>query len=158
VLAGPHGAGKSTAAPALLHGVLGVTEFVNADDIARGLSGFNIEGAALAADRVMLARLRELARQRISFAFETTLASRSFVPWLSAMKRDGYSIDMVFLWLPSADFAIDRVADRVRMGGHSVPAETIRRRYVSGVHTSSSCTNASPRPGGCTTTLKRSLD
>jgi len=113
--------------------MLGVSEFVNADDIARGLSGFNVEGAALAAGRVMLARLRELARQRISFAFETTLASRSFAPWLSTMKRDGYSIDIVFLWLPSADHAVDRVADRVRMGGHSVPVETIRRRYVSGV-------------------------
>jgi predicted ABC-type ATPase len=88
-LAGPNGAGKSTTAPALLQGALRVTEFVNADDIARGLSAFNVEGAALAAGRVMLARLRELARQRISFAFETTLASRSFAPWLADLKRDG---------------------------------------------------------------------
>jgi predicted ABC-type ATPase len=133
VLAGPNGAGKSTAAPALLQGALGVTEFVNADDIARGLSAFNSERAALPAGRIMIARLRELARQRISFAFETTLASRSFAPWVAQLKRDGYSIQILFLWLPSADFAIDRVADRVRMGGHSVPADTVRRRYRAGI-------------------------
>ena len=84
VLAGPNGAGKSTDAPALLQGTLGVTEFVNADDIARRLSGFDVERVALPAGRVMLARLRELTRQRVSFAFETTLASRSFAPWLAA--------------------------------------------------------------------------
>lgn len=133
VLAGPNGAGKSTVAPALLQGTLGVTEFVNADDIARGLSAFNAERAALPAGRVMLARLHELARRRMSFAFETTLASRSFAPWLTGLKRDGYSIHMLFLWLPSADFALDRVADRVRMGGHSVPADTVRRRYRAGI-------------------------
>jgi predicted ABC-type ATPase len=133
VLAGPNGAGKSTVAPALLQGTLGVTEFVNADDIARGLSAFNAESAALPAGRVMLARLHELARRRMSFAFETTLASRSLAPWLTTLKRDGYSIHMLFLWLPSADFALDRVADRVRMGGHSVPAETVRRRYRTGI-------------------------
>jgi predicted ABC-type ATPase len=123
VLAGPNGAGKSTTAPALLQGALGVTEFVNADDIARGLSAFNVEGAALAAGRVMLARLRELARQRISFAFETTLASRSFAGWLADLKRNGYSVHIVFLWLPSAEFAVLRVADRVRMGGHSAAGD-----------------------------------
>jgi predicted ABC-type ATPase len=133
VLAGPNGAGKSTTAPALLQGALGVTEFVNADDIARGLSAFNVEGAALAAGRVMLARLRELARQRISFAFETTLASRSFARWLEELKRNGYSVHILFLWLPSAEFAIDRVATRVRLGGHSIPIETVRRRYHAGV-------------------------
>ena len=97
VLAGPNGAGKSTAAPALLQGALGVTEFVNADAIARGLSAFDAERAALPAGRVMLRRLRDLARQRVSFAFETTLASRSFAPWLAELKRDGYSIHIVFL-------------------------------------------------------------
>lgn len=133
VLAGPNGAGKSTTAPALLQGALGVTEFVNADDIARGLSAFNVEGAALAAGRVMLARLRELAHQRISFAFETTLASRSFAPWLANLKREGYTVHILFLWLPSPEFAIDRVAARVRQGGHSIAVEIVRRRYHAGV-------------------------
>jgi predicted ABC-type ATPase len=133
ILAGPNGAGKSTAAPALLHGALGVDEFVNADVIASGLSAFDPEGAAIAAGRVMLARIRELASQRVNFAFETTLASRSFAPWLRQLVASGYSAHLVFLWLPSADFAVDRVAERVRTGGHNVPPETVRRRYAAGL-------------------------
>ena len=78
ILAGPNGAGKSTAAPELLQGALGVNEFVNADVIARGLSAFDPDSAAIGAGRVMLSRVRELAEQRVSFAFETTLASRTF--------------------------------------------------------------------------------
>ena len=132
VLAGPNGAGKSTVAPRLLQGALGVTEFVNADAIASGLSAFNTEGAAIAAGRVMLGRLKELARQRVSFAFETTLASRSFAPWLTDLKRDGYAVHIVFLWLPSADLAVQRVIDRVAMGGHGVPVDVIQRRYQTG--------------------------
>jgi predicted ABC-type ATPase len=134
VLAGPNGAGKSTVAPALLHGTFAVHDFVDADVIARGLSAFEPESVAIAAGRVMLARLRELAGQRVSFAFETTLASRTFAPWLRDRKVSGYEIHMLFLWLPSAEFAVDRVADRVRAGGHDVPAETVRRRYRAGLH------------------------
>jgi predicted ABC-type ATPase len=133
ILAGPNGAGKSTAAPALLQGTLGVTEFVNADAIASGLSAFNVEGAAIAAGRIMLQRLKSLGRQRASFAFETTLASRSFARWLADLQRDGYAVHMVFLWLSSAELAVQRVADRVAMGGHGVPEETVRRRYRTGL-------------------------
>ena len=78
-------------------------------------------------------RLRELTERRVSFAFETTLASRTFAPWLRDLKASGYEIQMLFLWLPSAEFALDRVADRVRAGGHDVPAETVRRRYRAGL-------------------------
>lgn len=134
VLAGPNGAGKSTVAPVLLQGALGVAEFVDADVIARGLSAFHPEAVALAAGRLMVRRLRELARQRVSFAFETTLASRSFAPWLTGLMASGYSFHLVFLWLPSADFAVERVANRVLMGGHHVPADTVRRRYRAGLH------------------------
>ena len=133
VLAGPNGSGKSTTAPSLLKGTLGVVEFVNADVIAQGLSGFGPEGAGMAAGRIMLARLRQLARQRVSFAFETTLANRLLARWLAGLVREGYKFHLLFLWLPSADFAVARVADRVRMGGHGVPEETIRRRYESGL-------------------------
>ena len=133
VLAGPNGAGKSTAAPLILKEALGIAEFVNADVIARGLSGFEPERAALAAGRIMLARQRELARQRVGFAFETTLASRSFAPWLADLVRSGYEFHLVFLWLPSADLAVARVATRVQDGGHDVPEETIRRRYDAGL-------------------------
>jgi predicted ABC-type ATPase len=133
VLAGPNGAGKTTAASGILKDVLEVDEFVNADVIAQGLSGFDPEGAALAAGRIMLARLRELARQRKSFAFETTLASRTFAPWLAELMQSGYQFHLVFLWLPTADLAVARVAARVQEGGHDVSEETIRRRYEAGL-------------------------
>ncbi len=133
VLAGPNGAGKSTAAPELLQGELAVNEFVNADVIARGLSAFDPDRAAITVGRVMLARLDELARQRESFAFETTLASRSFAPWLRDLRASGYAVHLFFLWLSSPDLAVQRVAYRVRSGGHDVPADTIRRRYRAGV-------------------------
>jgi predicted ABC-type ATPase len=129
VLAGPNGAGKTTSAPRLLKGSLGVSEFVNTDVIAQGLSAFAPDTAALAATEVMMRRIRKLAAQHVSFAFETTLASRSLAPWLRELIADGYRLHLVFLWLPSADMAVQRVTGRVQMGGHDVPEETIRRRY-----------------------------
>ena len=133
VLAGPNGAGKSTTAPALLRDLLGVSEFVNADTIAQGLSGFAPESSAIAAGRAMLARLDQLASARADFAFETTLASRTFAPWIAKLRTSGYRIHLVFLWLPSADLAVARVRDRVRAGGHDVPELTVRRRYDRGL-------------------------
>jgi predicted ABC-type ATPase len=133
VLAGPNGAGKSTAAPDLLHGALHVDEFVNADVIARGLSAFNPEGAALDAGRAMLARLKELASQRKNIAFETTLASRTFAPWIRELKKDGYRFHLFYFWLPSAGMCVSRVRERKSLGGHFVPAETIHRRYHGGI-------------------------
>lgn len=133
VIAGPNGAGKSTIAPALLGEYLGIGEFVNADVIARGLSGFDPERAAIQAGRVMLARLRELAVQRADFAFETTLASRTFAPWLAELIEGGYSMHLAYVWVASAEMSIARVARRVRAGGHHVPDDVIRRRYVSGL-------------------------
>jgi predicted ABC-type ATPase len=116
-----------------LQGRLAVNAFVNADAIARGLAGFAPETVAMQAGRIMLARLKELAADREDFAFETTLATRSFAPWLKSLVADGYQFHLVFLWLPSADLAVARVADRVRQGGHDVPEETIRRRYAAGI-------------------------
>jgi len=133
VLAGPNGAGKSTAAPALLRGRLAVGHFVNADEIARGLSAFEPESVAVPAGRIMLTRLKELARDRRNFAFETTLATRSFAPWIRSLSEAGYEFHLVFLWLPSADLAVARVADRVVQGGHHVPEEVIRRRHAAGM-------------------------
>jgi len=133
VLAGPNGAGKSTTGPTLLRDTLGITEFVDADIIARGISAFDPENVALQAGKVMLRRIRELVRRRADFAFETTLAIHSLAPWLVNLRKEGYCVHIIFLWLPSADFAVDRVRDRVRMGGHSVPEQTIRRRYYAGL-------------------------
>lgn len=133
VIAGPNGAGKSTTAPAILQGALGVTEFVNADTIAAGLSAFNPEKAAFQAGRVMLERLQQLAGDQEDFAFETTLASKTFAHWIQNLKQSGYTFHLFYLWLPSPEFAIARVAERVQMGGHNVPEETIRRRYHAGL-------------------------
>ena len=133
VLAGPNGAGKSTVAPALLHGLLDIDAFVNADVIARGLSGFDPERAAIQAGRIMLRRLGELAEQRVDFAFETTLASRVFAPWIATLVRSGYIFRLVYLWVPSPDLCIARVAERVRTGGHYVADDVVRRRYHAGL-------------------------
>jgi len=133
ILAGPNGAGKSTAAPSLLKGTLRVREFVNADVIAQGISGFEPDAAALQAGRVMVSRLKSLAERRVDFAFETTLASRTFAPWIRDLLSAGYAFSLVFLWMPSVEAAIARVRERVRAGGHAVPEETIRRRYAAGL-------------------------
>ena len=133
VVAGPNGAGKTTIAPYVLRGALGVTEFVNADLIARGLSGFDPDKAAMTAGRVMLARIHYLAGQRSNFAFETTLSSRTFAPWISRLVREGYEFHLLFFWMSTPEQAIERVRDRVLLGGHNVPEETIRRRYQSGI-------------------------
>ena len=129
VIAGPNGAGKSTTAPGLLRQAFSLEKFVNADTIASGLSAFDPESVAFGAGRLMLLRLRELAASRADFAFETTLASRTFAPWLRRLQEEGYVVHLIYLWLPSADLAVERVAERVRRGGHAVPEVVVRRRY-----------------------------
>lgn len=129
VIAGPNGAGKSTTAPAIVRKAFDIHEFVNADDIAQGLSAFDPHRAAFRAGRVMLGQIRQLAAEGRSFAFETTLASRSFAPWLRTWRDQGYRIHIIYLWLPSAAVAVKRVRERVRLGGHNVPATIVRRRY-----------------------------
>lgn len=133
VIAGPNGAGKSTMAPRLLQEALAVSEFVNADPIAAGLSAFRPESVAMAAGRVMLGRLKTLAAERVDFAFETTLASRSFAPWLRRVIESGYRVHLAFLSLPDAELAVARVAERVRQGGHGVPDDVVRRRFTAGI-------------------------
>lgn len=130
VIAGPNGAGKTTSANALLQGSFAVSQYINAD-IIEAESGGAL--SSFAAGRIMLDRVRTLARQRVSFAFETTLASRTFVPWLAAQSDAGYEIKLIFLWIPSVEAAIARVQERVRRGGHNIPPETIQRRYRAGL-------------------------
>ena len=129
ILAGPNGAGKSTLAEPLLAGTLGIRLYVNADTLARGLSAFSSDEMAVMAGRIMLEHLHDLAEQRVNFAFETTLASRTFAPWIARLKTTGYRFHLFYVWVPSADFSVNRVRTRVMMGGHGVPEETIRRPY-----------------------------
>ncbi len=133
VIAGPNGTGKSTAMKNVLSGALTVSEFVNADVIARGLSGLDPDRAAIAAGRIMLNRLSELATQRQNFAFESTLSSKTFFPRLSLLIEDGYDFHLLFVWVDGADTCVRRVIDRVQMGGHMVPEEDVRRRYFRSI-------------------------
>lgn len=133
IIAGPNGAGKSTAAPALLKDALHVDDFVNADVIAQGLCAYQPEKAAIQAGRIMLDRIHTLANEKINFAFETTLSSRTFAMWIPKLQKQGYQFHLIFLWLQNVDLAVFRVRERVKTGGHSVPEETIRRRYTAGL-------------------------
>jgi predicted ABC-type ATPase len=129
VVAGPNGAGKTTLAEAIVWQGYGIAEFVNADTIARGLSEYAPEQVAFAAGRLMLERLDELATEGADFAFETTLASRSFAPWLSRRKAEGYEFHLHYVFVDDPDVSISRVAKRVAAGGHDVPPEIVRRRW-----------------------------
>jgi predicted ABC-type ATPase len=133
LIAGPNGAGKTTFATVFLPHFVHCREFLNADLIAAGLSPFAPETQSIRAGRLLLTRIHELAEARQTFAFETTLAGRGYVRILTRLKRDGYRIILFFLWLPKAEVALKRVANRVRQGGHHIPEPTIRRRYDSGL-------------------------
>jgi len=133
VIGGPNGAGKTTAATDLVPKTLGIHEFVNADEIARGLSPFNPEGSAFAAGRLMIERVNTLADQGESFALETTCSGIGHTRLLAKCRALGYRLTLLFLWLPSAEIAVTRVAKRVSEGGHQIPRDVIRRRYVAGI-------------------------
>jgi predicted ABC-type ATPase len=133
VIGGPNGAGKTTAATRLLPESLNIREFVDADAIARGLSPFNPEGNAIAAGRVMIQRIRDLTIACENFAFETTCAGRMQLRLLQECRDTGYQLTLIFLWLPSVDMAVARVALRVAQGGHSIPTDVIVRRYHAGL-------------------------
>ena len=130
ILAGPNGAGKTTAARNVLADTLRTMTFVNADMIATGLSAFDPESVAFAAGRIMLDRMHELADQRADFAFETTLAARTYASWIKRSQASGYRVMLFYVWLDDVELAIRRVAIRVSQGGHSIPEDTIRQRYA----------------------------
>lgn len=133
IIAGCNGAGKTTASFNILPSILDCKEFVNADEIARGLSPFQPEKVALEAGRIMLQRIDELLETDKDFAFETTLATRSFRNTVLKAKERGYIVTLLFFWLESQELAIERVKTRVSEGGHNIPEETIRRRYLAGL-------------------------
>ncbi len=133
IIGGPNGAGKTTAAGVLLPRTIAITEFVNADEIARGMSPNDVDGAAFAAGRAMLERLKALLDQEKSFAFETTCAGLGHLALLRNAKARGWQVSLLFLWLPSPEAALARVAQRVRQGGHDIPPDVIARRYWKGM-------------------------
>ncbi len=133
IIAGCNGAGKTTASMTVLPDVLQCEEFVNADEIAKGLSPFHPEEMAIEAGKLMLKRIDALLSQHRSFAIETTLATRSYKSLVMRAKEQGYTVTLLFFWLPSPEMAEMRVASRVASGGHSIPKDVIKRRYWLGL-------------------------
>jgi predicted ABC-type ATPase len=132
IIAGPNGAGKTTFARAFLPQEAQISRFINADLIAAGLSPFAPEAEAIKAGRLMLEEIAECVRRRESFAFETTLSGLSYLRHIGAWRKSGYHVSLFFLALPTAEFAVARVAERVRQGGHHIPEDVIRRRFEAG--------------------------
>ena len=133
IIAGCNGAGKTTASFTILPEVLDCKEFINADEIAKGLSPFQPENVAMQAGRIMLARMDELLQKGETFAFETTLATKSYKQKIEWAQANGYEVTLLFFWLRNVTMAKERVAQRVAEGGHSIPLETIERRYHNGI-------------------------
>ena len=133
IISGPNGAGKTTASYSVLPKILQCKEFVNADEIARGLSPFNPESVAIEAGRLMLSRIKKLLSRNESFSIETTLATRSYFRLIEKAHQQGYDVTLLFFWLKSPEQAMERVAERVSKGGHNIPQDIIARRYYEGI-------------------------
>ena len=131
IIGGCNGSGKTTASFTVLPEMLDCKEFVNADEIAKGLSPFNSESVAIEAGKIMLRRMQELVRAKRDFAFETTLAPRSYVHLVELAKSKGYLVTLVYFWLNSPDLAVARVKMRYANGGHDIDQNIVRRRYFS---------------------------
>ena len=133
ILAGPNGAGKTTFAREYLQKEAHCPDFVNVDLIAAGLSPFDPQRAAIRAGRIMLSEIQRRVRKGESFAFETTLSGQIYARWIPQWRNDGYHVRLIFLALPNAVMAIERVAARVAQGGHNVSSADVRRRFESGL-------------------------
>ncbi len=134
IIGGCNGAGKTTASYTILPEMLQCREFVNADEIARGLSPFQPESVALAAGRLMLQRIRTLIGKGEDFAFETTLSGKSHGNLIRLANTKGYVITLLYFWIKSPEMAIERVRNRAALGGHDIPGDVVRRRYYAGLH------------------------
>ena len=133
VISGCNGAGKTTASYSVLPDMLNCKEFVNADEIAKGLSPFQPDKVAIESGRIMLSRIKDLLNHNVDFAFETTLATKAYVQFILEAQAKGYFVTLVYFWLSSPELAIERVKTRVISGGHDIPIDTIRRRYKAGI-------------------------
>ena len=133
IIAGPNGSGKTTFASEFLPKYADSPAFVNADTIARGLSGFSPDAVALKAGRILLEQINDYAAKGVDFAFETTLSGTNYLSRLKDLKKKGYLIHLFFLWIPNVRLSLARVASRVKMGGHDIPEEVVRRRFHKGI-------------------------
>lgn len=133
IISGPNGAGKTTASYSVLPKILQCREFVNADEIARGLSPFNPESVAIEAGRLMLKRINDLLAKNGSFSIETTLAPRSYYRLIEKAQLQGYEVTLLFFWLKSPEQALERVAERVSKGGHNIPKDIVIRKFYEGI-------------------------
>ncbi|QTD39041.1 zeta toxin family protein [Polaribacter batillariae] len=133
IIAGCNGAGKTTASFTILPEIINCKEFVNADEIARGLSPFQPEKVAFEAGRIMINRVNELLLEEKTFAFETTLSSKTYKNKVIYAKKKGYSVILLFFWLNNTKLAVERVKVRVSEGGHHIPSDVIKRRYINGI-------------------------
>jgi predicted ABC-type ATPase len=133
IIAGCNGAGKTTASYTILPDIIECKEFVNADEIAKGLSPFQPEKVSFEAGRIMLNRINELLEDNESFAFETTLSTKSYKNKIVKAKEQGYTITLLFFWLNNIELAKERVKIRVKEGGHNIPKDVIERRYLKGI-------------------------
>ena len=133
IISGCNGAGKTTASYTILPEILNCKEFVNADEIAKGLSPFQPETVSFHAGRIMLERINELLAQMVDFAIETTLTTLSYRKTIEVARTKGYTVTLLFFWLNEVNLAIERVKTRVTEGGHSIPEEVIVRRYHKGL-------------------------
>ena len=133
IISGCNGAGKTTASYTVLPEILGCKEFVNADEIARGLSPFNAGSVAIEAGRLMLQRIEDLLMRDESFSIETTLATRSYVKLVERARQKDYRVSLLYFWLNSPELAMRRVEERVSKGGHGIPQSIITRRYAAGI-------------------------
>ncbi|HNS42485.1 MAG TPA: zeta toxin family protein [Taishania sp.] len=134
IIAGCNGAGKTTASFTILPEILDCKEFVNADEIAKGLSPFQPESVSFEAGRIMLSRIDELFKHDEIFAFETTLATKTYKQKILKASSCGYNITLLFFWLKNVDLAKERVEIRVKEGGHNIPKDVIERRYLNGIN------------------------
>ena len=133
IISGCNGAGKTTASYTVLPEILDCREYVNADEIAKGLSPFNPESVAIEAGRLMLERIDYLMTAGVSFSIETTLATKSYVNLVRRAHKQGYNVKLLFFWLESPEMAKLRVAERVAQGSHNIPEDVIERRYYAGI-------------------------
>ena len=133
IISGCNGAGKTTASYAMFPEILDCKEFINADEIAKGLSPFQPETVSIEAGRLMLIRMNEMLTLQEDFAIETTLATKSYANFIRRAQEVGYFVTLIYFWLDSPELAVRRVEQRVRFGGHNVPEDVVIRRYYAGM-------------------------